>query len=269
MIDGDTIYTLGDCAKRKLTHRHKASALWVKDCLHVDSVEPFCRTENAFFEIKGCDGKGSVATSNRRVLAKMDGEFLDEGSEEMMVSRPAALRWAFRRDSHPLHSAAVDLVKAINSLSDYPVLDERDLSELEYQWAEEDVSGAWDEAVDAAIRECTRDLTQVYDETDFKLDDLKDGWIRDAMSSEWWAQEKDNVRFPQMEGDTRLETRIKDTIQRWQEEFEAKTDIDSLDAETCLARIAELAAQKWASPAHIKEAWGQVVEIVLNPRRHL
>ena len=263
----DTICTLNDCAKRNLRHRHKASALWVNDCLHVQSVQPYLM--EAWLEVKGCSGEGSVATSNRRVLTKHYDEFLEECSDDLRISQPALLRWAYRREGHPLHEAAVGLVEAVNALSDYPLVDEMDLSDLEYEWAEEAVSEAFDEAVKEAIEDATREFSGIYDDTDFNLEHFREGWIRDAMSSEWWAHEKDNVRFTQMEGDTRLGDAIKRVINQWRDEFRPDEDLDPLDAEVALARIAELSGQKWSSPAHTLEAWRAVVAIITNPRSAL
>lgn len=267
MIDGDTIYTLNDCAKRSLQHRHKASALWVLDNLWVSSVQPVW--DDAWFEVKGCDGEDSVATSNRRVLAGHHDTFLAEFNADLRIAEPTALRWAFRRESHPLHENAVELVEAVNALADYPIVDEMDLSELEYEWAEEAVEPAWEEAKEDVVREATKDLSGVYDDTDFHLEHLHEGWVRDAMSSEWWAQTKDGVRFPQMDGDTRIKDAVEKVIEMWREEFKPDLDICPMDAERLLQRIFEIAKPRVESPAHALEMWRGVAAIILDPQAAL
>ena len=257
----DTIYTLNDCAKRGLLHRQKASALWCNDELYAHCVAPFdsdCR-----FEVRGCDGEHSFATSNRRVLLKKYPEFVSEFQGDLLIEEPAALRWAYRRKSHPLHAKAVALCEAINALSDYPLVDEMDHGELEYEWASEAVEQAWEDACEEAVDQETGSFKSQWTKEDFNLIQFKEEWIKDAMSSEWHVRSKEDVQF-QGDPKARLRHYIARHIENWKDELTPDTNPCPLDAAAALARISELSSQTWASPRHTIEAWEAIVAIVMD-----
>lgn len=257
MIDGDTIYTIKDCFKRNLKHRQKASALWVLDMLHVSSVQPY--GGDAWFEVKDCSGDGSMAASNRRSLVKRYPGFFEDFQEDLRIEEPAALRWAFRRESHPLHALAVACVESINALSDYPLVDEMDHSDLEYTWASEAAEKAWEEAVESAICDETRELKQCYDSDDFNVSRLKDRWIEQAMKTEWHVASKDDVRFGAVQCDVELRHCIAKAVNNWRDEFALEEqEPDPVAATLAFERILEILDRKPASPAEAVEMWHRV-----------